>query len=155
MHITDTVTVDPHKVDNTAHIRLLTLLHPTVKSLIYSGITIPYSPVITPWVYRKERLFSKRILGHERYFGPRRIHGHKMLSFGQSSSIYLKTEIPQMLAIIHLQDQRYWYPYSINIHAETKHYSYTHMVDLKPVKSTRVGNCNKDMTLAVSTITQY
>ena len=61
-----------------------------------------------------------------------------MLSSGQSSSKYLKTEIPQMLAIIHLQDQRYWYPYSINIHAETKHY----VVGLKPVKSIRVGNCN-------------
>ena len=76
-----------------------------------------------------------------------------MLSYGQSSSKYLKTEIPQMLAIIHLQDQRYWYPYSINIHAETKHY--THVVGLKPVKSIRVGNCNEDMSLAVSAFTQH
>ena len=52
-----------------------------------------------------------------------------MLSSGQSSSKYLKTEIPQMLAIIHLQDLRYWFPFSINIQAETKHY--THVVGLK------------------------
>ena len=58
-----------------------------------------------------------------------------------------------MLAIIHLQDQRYWYPYSINIHAETKHY--THVVGLKPVKSISVGNCNEDMSLAVSAFTQH
>ena len=44
---------------------------------------LPYSPVITPWAYRKETLFSGRILGHGRYFDPRRIHGRIMLSFGQ------------------------------------------------------------------------
>ncbi len=86
---------------------------------------IPYLPIIALWAYRKKH-FSGSMLGHERYFGPRRMHGHKMLSFGQSSSTYLKTEIPQMLAIIHLQDQRYWYLYNISIHAETKHYMYTH-----------------------------
>ena len=42
---------------------------------------LPYSPVITPWTYRKETLFSGRILGHGCYFGPRRIDGPQMLSF--------------------------------------------------------------------------
>ena len=46
---------------------------------------LPYLPVITPWAYRKETLFSGRILGQKngRYFDPRRIHGRIMLSFGQ------------------------------------------------------------------------
>ena len=118
-----------------------------------SATDIPYLSEITLWAYRKERLFWAYILGHGRYFGPRRKHGHKMLSFGQSASKYLKTEIPQMLAIIHLQDQRYWYPYSFNVHAKNKHY--TRMVGLKLVKSIRVGNCNEDMSLAVSNFTQH
>ena len=76
-----------------------------------------------------------------------------MLSSGQSSSKYLNTEIPQMLAIIHLQDLRYWYPFSISIHTETKHY--THVVELKPIKSIRGFNCNEDRSLAASTLTQH
>ena len=114
---------------------------------------IPYLPVITPWAYRKERPFFWAYTRTWVLFDPTRLHGHKMLSFGQSSTKYLKTEIPQMLAIIHLQDQRYWYPYSINIHAETKHY--THAVGLKPVKSIKVGFCNEDTSLVVSTFTQH
>ena len=44
--------------------------------LLLAGLLLPYLPVIMPWAYRKETLFSGRILGHGHYFGPRRIHGH-------------------------------------------------------------------------------
>ena len=114
--------------------------------------TTAFARNIAPWAYRKETLFPGRILGHGHYFGPKRIHGCKMLSFGQSSSKHLMTEIPQMLAIIHLQDQRYWCLYSISIHAETTLHTQTGVVALKSVKSIRIGNCNEDMSLAVSTL---
>ena len=129
---------------------------PLLYIYIYIDIdTTVFSRNITPWAYRKETLFPGRILGHGRYFGPKRIHGCKMLSFDQSSSKHLMTAIPQMLAIIHLQDQRYWYPYSISIHAETTLHKQTGVVGLKSVKSIRIGNCNEDMSLAVSTFTQH
>ncbi len=116
-------------------------------------VILTYSPVIMPWPYRKERLISWAYTRAWELFWSYAYTWSQMLSFGQSSSKYLKTEISQMLAIIYLQDQSYWYPYSINIHAETKHY--THVVGLTTVKSTRAGNCNKDMSLAVSTFTQH
>ena len=46
------------------------------KGWLRETTVLPYSPVITIWAYRKEILFSGHILGHGRYFGPRRIHGH-------------------------------------------------------------------------------
>ena len=49
---------------------------------------------------RKETFFSERTLERERYCGPRRMHGRKMLSFGQSSSTYLKIETLQRLVML-------------------------------------------------------
>ena len=79
-----------------------------------------------------------------------------MLSFGQSSFRHSKTEIPQMLAIIRLQDQSYWYPYTISINGETNHTCKPEsIVALKPVNSISISNCTKEMSLVVNTFTQH
>ena len=58
-----------------------------------------------------------------------------------------------MLAIIHLQDQGYWYPYSISIHAETKHYTQTRVVSLKPVNESSGKHFHSAPTPAYQTHT--
>ena len=112
--------------------------------------SIPYSPIIKLWVYRKEGFFWAYTRALKHYFVSRHIHCHKMLSFGQSSSKHPKTEIPKMPAIVHLQDERYWYLYSISVHANESSGEHCHST-LTPAYQTHTDGdrCSADTVLFI------